>query len=357
MNVEILFVVYGNLDIVSGGYLYDRRLAEYLTQRGHTIRVCTPGELSEQSAPEAGLCIVDELCHPDFRHEQQWNRLPASGVKVAMVHHLAAEEDLPVPDRLRHLLYERQFFRFPDYVIVNSRNTADSVRRLTPYRGALGLAMPGRDSESGLSEGAREQTSHGSERFRLLFLGNVIPRKGLHHILRYMEKYSPANLELHVGGRLDADPEYSKKMQHRVLKGGLGELVHFHGYVEDEQKRQLLQSAHMLVVPSSHEGFGIVYLEAMGYGVVPVAGRKGGAGDIIRNGENGFLIHPSRPRELHRIIGTLKNNPAVLGEFQLNARETWRNHPGWNETFRTVAEDMEMLAASRAEPSEKSGNG
>lgn len=346
MYVTILFVVYGNFDIISGGYLYDRRLAEFFSARGHTVRVITPDELTETSPPEAQVCIVDELCHPHFRTAREWNRLPDSAVRVAMVHHLASDEDLPLGKRIRHWNYERQFFQFPDYVIVNSRSTADSVRRKTPYRGEIGLAMPGRDSGDSREGKLHERRPFTQGKLELLFLGNVIPRKGLHHILTYLERFTPGELVLHVGGRLDADPEYAERMRTRVQNSGLKDIVHFHGFLEIETKDRLLNSAQLLVVPSSHEGFGIVYLEALGHGVVPVAGNKGGSGDIIRSGVNGFRINPHRPRQLHRIIESVRTSPETYSKLQQQAVKTWKNHPDWNETFRSVGETIEAMAAT-----------
>ena len=50
--------------------------------------------------------------------------------------------------------------------------------------------------------------------------------------------------------------------------------------------------ADLLLLPSLHESFGLVALEAMACGVVPVATSRGGAGEFIQDGVNGFLRDP-----------------------------------------------------------------
>ena len=52
---------------------------------------------------------------------------------------------------------------------------------------------------------------------------------------------------------------------------------------------RLIPLAHVLLMPSEMESFGLVALEAMACGVVPVATRVGGVPELITDGEDGFL--------------------------------------------------------------------
>jgi N-acetyl-alpha-D-glucosaminyl L-malate synthase BshA len=76
----------------------------------------------------------------------------------------------------------------------------------------------------------------------------------------------------------------------QVEKAGLGGRVEFLGQVEDLE--EVLPVADLLLLPSLHESFGLVALEAMACGVVPIATNQGGAGEFIQDGINGFLHHP-----------------------------------------------------------------
>ncbi len=59
-----------------------------------------------------------------------------------------------------------------------------------------------------------------------------------------------------------------------------------------ESLEEILPVADLLLLPSLHESFGLVALEAMACGVIPVATSVGGAGEFISDGHNGFLRHP-----------------------------------------------------------------
>jgi glycosyltransferase involved in cell wall biosynthesis len=73
-------------------------------------------------------------------------------------------------------------------------------------------------------------------------------------------------------------------------KLGLQDNVIFSGAVNDETKYQLLERADMYVSTASHEGFGIVFLEAMECGLPVVCYNRGGQNDFLINGKTGYLI-------------------------------------------------------------------
>ncbi len=78
--------------------------------------------------------------------------------------------------------------------------------------------------------------------------------------------------------------------------------VRFLGYRTDVETP--LRAADLAVVPSRHEGFGQVVVEAMAVGLPVVASRAGGIPEVVRPGENGILVPPHRPGHLGRAIVT-----------------------------------------------------
>ena len=71
---------------------------------------------------------------------------------------------------------------------------------------------------------------------------------------------------------------------------GLADKVEFLGQVDNLE--EILPVADLLLLPSLHESFGLVALEAMACGVMPLATNRGGAGEFIQDGINGFLRDP-----------------------------------------------------------------
>jgi glycosyltransferase involved in cell wall biosynthesis len=88
---------------------------------------------------------------------------------------------------------------------------------------------------------------------------------------------------------------------------GAADLVTFAGFVPDDQLRDHYRMADVFVMPSTGEGFGIVFLEAMACGCPVIAGNRDGSVDALANGELGRLVDPDAPEQLSAaLVATLE---------------------------------------------------
>jgi len=98
-------------------------------------------------------------------------------------------------------------------------------------------------------------------------------------------------------------------------KLGLGEQVRFTGALSDAARDRALTECDVFVLPSTSEGFGIVYLEAMARNKPCIAARAGGAPEVVLDGITGLVIEPAveavraallrlADAELRRLLGT-----------------------------------------------------
>ena len=112
-------------------------------------------------------------------------------------------------------------------------------------------------------------------------------------------------------------PERCSKL---VSKLGMTRTCKFLGTVPDTLIAQTLSNSHLLAVPSSYEGFGIVYLEGMSFGLPAIGATAGGAQEIIQHGHNGFLVEPDDAESLSAHISNLAVDRQKLVEMSLAAR-------------------------------------
>jgi glycosyltransferase involved in cell wall biosynthesis len=89
---------------------------------------------------------------------------------------------------------------------------------------------------------------------------------------------------------------------------GIIDAVSFLGYVKNDDVPSVLSEAGVLVLPSFSEALGQVLLEAMAAGRPVIGSNVGGIAEVIRDGDNGLLVDPSRPESLTAALCKLAEN-------------------------------------------------
>jgi len=152
-------------------------------------------------------------------------------------------------------------------------------------------------------------------------VGRLQRWKGMHTLIEAMPQVLVEHPDAHaviVGGRHDLEPDYKPKLQHQIESSGLQDNVSLVGFQSDVPL--WMQSMDIFVHASDHEPFGIVILEAMALGKPVVAGSKGGATEILTDGETGLLAPYGRAEKLAQQILRYLDDPDLAQEMRRNAR-------------------------------------
>jgi len=144
------------------------------------------------------------------------------------------------------------------------------------------------------------------DRLVILSVSNLIKTKGIDlnikALKRLVKKY-PNILYRIIGGGPEMD-----KLKALADELSLKDNVEFTGRLPNQEVMKHMSSCQIFSLPSWEEGFGVVYIEAMAHGK-PVIGVKGqGIEDVIKDGENGFLVNPKDPEDLARVLEYLFEN-------------------------------------------------
>lgn len=336
--MKLGFLIYGSLDTLSGGYLYDRKLVEYLRAQGDSVEVISlpwrnyashlTDNFSFKLPTNFDILIQDELNHPSLIAA---NRAKHPCPIISLVHHLRCSELRPKWQNEIYRVVEKKYLQSVDGFIFNSKTTQGVVNGLIVNEKPSVVAYPPTDrfgeaiSESEIIERSK------SDELRILFLGNVMERKGLHILLDAVKGLKP-KVRMDVIGSLTTEPQYAKQMKDFIAKNNLSSFIFLHDSLDNELLVEKFKQAHILVVPSSYEGFGIVYLEGMGFGLPAIGTTAGAAGEVIEHGKTGYLIEPKDSQALAIHISSLASNRELLTQLSLNARRRYIQQPSWNET-------------------------
>jgi len=348
-KMHIGLVIYGSLDTISGGYLYDRKLVEYLRSQGDVVEIISlpwrryPTLLMDnfrfKLPQKLDVLIEDELNHPSLILP---NRRKHSYPVISLVHHLRSSELRPAWKNGIYRFVEKKYLQSVDGFIFNSKTTKKAVLNLIDQGKPSVLAYPPVDQFGGPISPQEIKERAVKDELRILFLGNVIYRKGLHTLLEAV-KGLDAKVHVDVVGSLTSEPAYVSLIQEIIEKNELASRVTLHGSLDREKLIDKFKQAHVLVVPSSYEGFGIVYLEGMSFGLPAIGTTAGAAGEIIDSGRTGYLIAPDDIKTLAGHLNSLAKDRNLLLHLSINARERYLHQPSWNGAARNIRDFLYSL--------------
>ena len=341
--MRVGLMIYDSLDTVSGGYLYDRQLVHYLERCGDTVEVISlPNRrytdklkdnfssklVKKLKSADFDLILQDELNHPSLFH---LNRQIQSAHRpiISIVHHLHIMENHPNWVLPFYREIEKTYLTSVDGFIFNSETTKRTVETLINSEKPHVIANPAGNRFDQIEINEEEKCERHSPCLRILFVGNIIPRKGLHTLLQAMAHLDNGMAQLRVVGNPHIDLDYRLKISDLIIDYRLLDQVTLMGQLSDEALLEQYQWADVLVMPSNYEGYGIVYLEGMRFGLPAIATNAGAAGELISHGQNGFLIDPNDFHSLMLHLRQLYSDRGLVGRMSHNARKRYNQHPTW----------------------------
>ena len=182
-----------------------------------------------------------------------------------------------------------------DAILANSPYTADRARAYVSAQAPLAVATPPIPPQPTAAEAdrkalrARLQMAAGDGPL-IAALARLEPRKGFDHVIAALAELAPSEPKATLA--IAGDGPDRERLEALAL--GNGARVRFLGRISEAEKAALFAEADLFAMPSreegdSVEGFGLVYLEAAWHGTPALAGRAGGAGAAVREGETGWL--------------------------------------------------------------------
>lgn len=220
----------------------------------------------------------------------------------------------------RHFLLRwviRGLLRSADCVVAQSRNTKENLfRYYVDSLPAVDLIPLGIDKPAAVDANRRELGFRDDD---ILFvtIGRLVARKRVDQLLETLAQLEQANAKLVVIG---SGPE-SDHLKELAAGLGLADRVHWTGFVDEKTKQKILQVSDVFVSTSEHEGFGLVFLEAMAYGLPVVCYDNGGQIDFLQNNRNGFVVRLNELTEFTNSCARLATDKSMREEFGRNNQE------------------------------------
>ena len=346
---QLIFVYPGDLHSPTGGYAYDRRIIAGLKSLGWEIELIGLGEgypfpnlaqieeakeqlqgltpgvpmvidgLALGALPEVAACVADH--HP----------------LIALIHHpLAFEFGLSEEQAALLKQSETEALRHASGVIANSPATArDLNRHYGVPMDRIGVVLPGTDCVS-RTEPKRKSSAGASNGVHLLSVGSIIPRKGFPDLIAALAPLADLPWTLSIAGDTTRNAGAFAQLIGDIRRFGFEGRVEVLGAVSDSELISLYTEADAFVLASLFEGYGMVYAEAMAYGLPIIATRGGAIPDTVPS-EAGLLVHPGDIPALTLALKTVIEDAPYRARLSSGALRAAAQQPTWDQAAEQFA--------------------
>jgi glycosyltransferase involved in cell wall biosynthesis len=342
---------------------HDQTAPDRIRQRPHYLAL-VPGYLAASAVAARRLAAGGDFdvvhVHWPLPHVVPGWAAASTGIPLVLTFHgveltFAHNTRLPL---LVPLL--RRAVRTADAVTANSRYTAGLVREL--HDRPVEIVPFGSTIETGSAEDveavrfrsappmpAPEGGAGDPGPFRLLFVGRLVERKGVHYLLDALARL-PSELPVHLDV-VGAGP-MREALEARSRAAGVSDRVVFHGFVAGDELRRRYAGADAFVLPAAVdtkgdvEGLGVVLIEAASFGLPLIASEAGGITDIVIDDETGVLVPPGDPDRLANAIRALSSDPVRARRLGRRAREHANRSFSWDRIIDTLERLYHDLAGT-----------
>lgn len=351
---SIVLAAPGPLEARTGGYLYNRRIAEGLRGLGWLVRVLeldpsfphpTPAALEHAdralAAVGAGtIAIVDSLAlgaMPELIAREA-SRLPV----VALVHlPLAATVGLDRNTAARFEDAERRALRAAALVVVTGRAALPLIARYGVAPSRVVVVEPGID-RSPLARG-----SHGGQPLELLTVATLNPGKGHEMLLTALAAVPAPAWRLTCAGSLTRDPATANRVRATVATLGLEDRVSFVGDLDRPALAACYDAADAFVLATHQETYGMAVAEALAHGLPVVATMTGAIPELVGD-DAGLLVPVGDGAAFAEALARVLGDAGLRARLAEGARRRRDQLPTWDEASRRMAAALDLLRGSNA---------
>ncbi len=351
MAKRLTLALPGDINTLTGGYLYDKRVAQALSEQGWDVQVLsldarfpvvdeatcqvTAAELAQ--VPRDRMLVIDGLALGALGQHAQ--AIAGKRPFIALVHHpLALESGIDAV--LAQTLHQSETaaLAHAQGVLVTSPTTAHTlVEQYAVSQSQIHVVEPGVDKPAALPE---RRADHGP--LKLLSVGALVPRKGFDVLIRALAGLKHLDWTLTVVGDDTRSPATANEIKALLAQHELNHRVQLLGALPPAQLAACYQTADVFVLASLYEGYGMAYVEAMAWGL-PVVGTDGGAASQTLNTAAAKVVAAGNDQALADALRELITNANLRATMQAAARRHADKLSSWSTVGQQFARAVTQM--------------
>ena len=328
----------------TGGTIYDRKVTERLPALGwkvvlHELAGAFPvpdaaAEIAIRDAlasiPAGEALLIDGLALPAMMTPMSAGERRDFAV---MCHHPVALETGWDTDTQAWLEgAERAAFPNARLVISPSHRTLEDLADMGIAFACSAVAAPGSDP---IGAAIPVRTFPENRPARLLCVANLMPRKGHDILLEALAGLGDLSWRLDCVGAADPDSEWPAALAARCEVHGIGSRVQFCGALDNAALAAKYRSADLFVLASRHEGYGMVFAEAVRWQLPVIAADSGAVREAAPDGATRF-VPSGDPEALAAALRDVLSNRDEYDRLAAGSRTAAGSLPEWDDTAAAV---------------------
>jgi glycosyltransferase involved in cell wall biosynthesis len=336
-TLHVTIVTRGSPEQLSGGYLYQRRLADAAPEHGATVEFLTASTWRNPLARSTGVAVIDSITAWSVAPWVARHRGPLAAIAHQPPGGVGTSWWRAPPQRVLDL----RCYRHCQLVVAASdmlRSSLVGEHGLDPSR--VVVIEPGCDLPPAL---APLPDARAGRRVALLCVANWLAPKGVLELLDAVAMLPADHATLHLAGRQDVDPQYGAAVLARIAAADLRDRVVAHGPLTPAEVATLYAAADAFVLPSYVETYGTVYAEALHAGLPTVGWAAGNLTNLVEDGVEGCLVPTADVRALGSVLRRLAGDDAWRAELAGAARRRGAMLPRWADTARAFFDALKAL--------------
>lgn len=360
MRDTLFFLIPGELQSGTGGYLYDRRMIAELSALGWRIELRAldgsfprpHGAALAHAArvlaeiPDGSRVLIDGLAASPM---PQVLREHAKRLRLLALMHMPLAADAE-PDaatgtgtdtdtgaataqRAQVQQTEIQALRCMRRIIVTGPGTLEWLRDLEDIGARCVLIEPGTDPAPATSADTRERAGA----LQLLCVATLQSGKGHALLLEALGDLADLPWQLTCVGSLTRSPQTVARVRAQLQHSGLAARVRLAGELEPQGVRDHYRRADLFVLATRFESYGMAVAEAIAHGL-PVIGTRTGAIAQLVGTRAGIVVPCGERAALSAALGELLRSPERRRECARGATMNARRLPRWHEQAAALAD-------------------
>ncbi|WP_439589703.1 glycosyltransferase family 4 protein [Hydrogenophaga sp.] len=345
---SLAFLIPGDWNVRTGGYGYDRRLVQALRQAGWAVDVHHlvgdwpyPGAAARSAAADliasladGRMVVIDGLAGAVLADEV---RPHATRLRwVALVHHpLHLEIGLDETARSRLRLAEADALQLVRQVVVTGAATVQDLEAMGVASARIAVVEPGTDPIL-----PKNRSPRGTGPIQLLCVATLTPRKGHAFLLQALSGLGELPWELHNVGSTTRDPVTAAALV--AASAPWGARVQWHGELTEAAVQARFAAADVFVLPSLHEGYGMVVAEALAHGLPVVATNAGALAHTLPS-QAGLHVNPGNALALREALARVIEDTPLREQLAAGARDAAARLPDWPRQAAAFARVLELM--------------